>query len=139
LTLGEKPTAFEKAAQGQRKRIDLSSSIGLSLGQDGNIIDVIPDKPAYKAGVGPGMKVVAINTRKFTSQVLDEALAACKQPGHPITLLVENGDFFRTYTLDYHDGPRHPRLERVKEQPDLLSKILAPLTGPVAKTPAATP
>ena len=106
---------------------------------DGKISDVIPDTPAYKAGVGPGMKVVAVNTRRFTPQVLDEALAARKKPGHPITLLIEDGDFFRTYALDYHGGPRHPRLERMKGQPDLLSKILAPLTGPVAKTPAATP
>ncbi len=137
LTLGDKPTAFEKAAQGLRKRIDVSSSIGLMLGQDGNITDVVPGTPAYKAGVGPGMKLVAVNTRRFSPEVLEEALAACKNADRPITLLVENGDFFRTYPLDYQAGPRHVRLERLKRQPDLLSKILAPLTGTAEKKPAA--
>jgi len=138
VTLGDKPTAFGKAAQGLRKRIDASSSIGLMLGQEGNITDVIPGTPAYKAGVGPGMKLVAVNTRRFAPEVLEDALAACKKPDQPVTLLVENGDFYRTYTLDYQGGARHARLERLKKQPDLLSKILAPLTGTAEKKPTAT-
>jgi hypothetical protein len=68
--------------------------------------------------------------------VLDEALAASKK-GQTITLLLEDGDFYRTYTLDYHGGPRHAHLERLKGQPDLLTKILTPLTGPNEKKPAA--
>lgn len=128
VALGDKPTAFEKATEGLRKRIDLSSSVGLSLGAEGNISDVIVDTPAYKAGVGPGMKIVAINMRRFSSKVLDEALAAAKSQGQPIVLLLEDGDFFRTYSIDYRGGPRHARLERVQNQPDLLSEILSPLT-----------
>jgi predicted metalloprotease with PDZ domain len=129
LAFAEKPTSFEKAAQSLRKRIDLSPSIGLRLGEDGSIEDVVPGKAAYKAGIGPGMKLLAVNTRRFGREVLQEALAASKNPGTALSLLVENGDVFRTYTLDYHDGARHPRLERVKDQPDLLSKILAPVTS----------
>lgn len=138
VILGDKPTAFEKAAQGLRKRIDLSSSIGLTLGQDGSIADVIPGKPAYKAGVGPGMKMVAVNMRRFSPDVLQDALVACRNPAQPVALLLEDGDFFRTYTLDYHDGPRYAHLDRLKQQPDLLSKILTPLTGTAEKKPAPT-
>ena len=137
VTLKDKPTAFEKAAQTLRKGIDLSSSIGIVLSQDGAITDVIPGTAAYKAGVGPDMKLVAVDTRRFNPKVLDEALAACKKPGQPVTLLIEDGDFFRTYTLDYHDGPRYPHLERRKDQPDLLDKILSPLTGPPPKKAAS--
>jgi predicted metalloprotease with PDZ domain len=132
LVFADKPTAFEKAAQGLRKQIDLSSSIGLLLGQDGNIADVVHGKPAYRAGLGPGMKVIAINTRRFSPEVLQEALAATKKQGQAVELLVENGDIFRSYTVDYHDGARHPRLERLPGQPDLLTSILAPLTGSTA-------
>jgi predicted metalloprotease with PDZ domain len=135
VTLGDKPTAFEKAVQGLRKRSDASSSIGLALGPDGEIGDVVLGTPAYKAGIGPGMKLVAVNSRRFSSKVLDEALAASKK-GQTITLLLEDGDFYRTYTLDYHGGPRHAHLERLKGQPDLLTKILSPLTGPNEKKPA---
>ena len=46
----------------------LSSSIGLSLGQDGEISDVVLGTPAYKAGIGPGMKLVAVNARRFSPE-----------------------------------------------------------------------
>jgi predicted metalloprotease with PDZ domain len=138
LAFADKPTPFEKAAQTLRKQIDLSPSIGLRLGQDGNIGDVVPGKAAYKAGLGPGMKVLAVNTRRFTPEVLQDALTAGKRPGQAIELLVENGDIFRTYTLDYHDGARHPRLERVRDQPDLLSPILASLTAPAKENKSVT-
>jgi predicted metalloprotease with PDZ domain len=137
VAFAEKPTPFERAAQGLRKQIDLSPSLGLRLGQDGIIVDVLPGKPAYRAGLGPGMKVVAINTRRFGPEVLQEALSASKKPGQALELLVENGDSFRTYALDYHGGARHARLERVPEEPDRLSKILAPRTSPPGEMGAA--
>jgi predicted metalloprotease with PDZ domain len=130
LAFAEKPTPYEKAAQALRKQIDLSASLGLQLAQDGGIADVIPGKPADKAGLGPGMKVLAVNTRRFSPEVLQDALAAGKKPGTRMELLVENGDIFRTYVLDYHGGARHPRLERIPGRPDLLSQILTPLTSP---------
>jgi predicted metalloprotease with PDZ domain len=126
LSFAEKPTAFEKAAQALRKQIDLSSSLGLRLSQEGVIADVVPGTPAYKAELGPGMKVLAINMRRFSPEVLHDALAASKKPDSTLEILVENGDIFRTYKVEYHDGARHPRLERLQGQPDLLSKILAP-------------
>ncbi len=136
VTLGDKPSGFEKAAQGLRKRIDLSSSVGISLSAEGNVNDVLPGSPAYKAGLGPGMKLVAVNTRHFSPKVLDEALAATKKADQPIALLVEDGDFYKTYSLEYRGGARYAKLERLKGQPDLLSKILSPLTGPNEKKPA---
>ncbi|MGH9675934.1 MAG: hypothetical protein ACRD36_02430, partial [Candidatus Acidiferrum sp.] len=130
LAFADKPTSFEKAAQALRKRIDLSASIGLLLTNEGAIGDVVRGTAAYKAGLGPGMKVVAINGRRFSPEILQEALAAAKKPDASLELLVENGDIFRTFTVEYHDGARHPRLERLPDQPDLLSKILAPRTAP---------
>jgi hypothetical protein len=42
-----------------------------------------------------------------------------------MTLLVENRDFFTTYSLDYHGGIRNPHLERSASK-DVLSQVLAP-------------
>jgi predicted metalloprotease with PDZ domain len=128
LTFADKPSAFEKAAEAAKKQVDLAPSIGLRLSQDGAITDVLPGKPAYKAGLGPGMKVLAVNSRRFTGDLIHEAVADTKKSG-TISLLVENGDIFRTFTIDYNQGGRHARLERSKDKPDLLSKILAPLTA----------
>jgi predicted metalloprotease with PDZ domain len=136
VALGDKPSGFEKAAQGLRKRLDLSASIGLSLTSEGAISDVVMDSPAYKAGVGPGMKLVAVNSRRFSPKVMDEALAAAQKHSQSILLLLEDGDFFRTYRIDYRGGAKFARLERLKGQPDLLSKILSPVTGPNEKKTA---
>jgi predicted metalloprotease with PDZ domain len=128
----DKPSLFEKAAQALHKQIDLSPSLGLRLGQDGSILDVVPGKAAFKAGIGPGMKVLAINTRRWSSEVLEEELAAAKKPGESLEILIENGDILRPYKVDYHDGTRHARLERVADKPDLLSQILT------SQTPGST-
>ena len=41
----------------------------------------------------------------------------------PIELLVRKGNNLRTIALDYHDGLRYPRLERIKGTPDRLEAI----------------
>jgi hypothetical protein len=42
-------------------------------------------------------------------------------------LIVSTDNEFRTVRLDYHDGERYPRLERIDGTPDLLDQILKPL------------
>jgi len=39
---------------------------------------------------------------------------------------VENGEFYRTYSLDYHSGERYPYLEREIAKTDLLGAIIKP-------------
>jgi hypothetical protein len=42
-------------------------------------------------------------------------------------LLLENGDDFATYRIDYAGGERYPDLERDSTRPDVLSQIVKPL------------
>src|SRR5258708_953781 len=90
--------------------------------------DVIVGSPAYQAGVGSGMKLMAVNGRKWTPAVLHAALKAATSDGQSVELLVENAQFFQTRSVPYHDGDRNPHLERVSAQPDLLDEILKPLS-----------
>src|SRR5512140_2756944 len=81
--------------QGRRKKTtDRQWSIGLSLDEKGVIQDATEGRPAARAGAGPGMRVVAVNGRKFSAAVLDAAIAEAQQSGKPIDLLVESNDFF---------------------------------------------
>jgi predicted metalloprotease with PDZ domain len=89
---------------------------------------VIVDSPAYAAGLGPGMKLLAVNGRKYSPPVLHAALKAAQASVDPIELLVENAQYLKTYSVTYHNGDRNPHLERVPDQADLLSDILKPLT-----------
>jgi len=107
-----------------RRSVGTRYSLGLELGADGNIADTIEGMPAALAGVGPGMKLVAVNGRRFSPEVLKDALKAAKDGSTPIELLVENTDYYKTYKIDYHGGEKYPHLVRDELRPDLLSDIL---------------
>ena len=98
-------------------------SIGLELREDGTITDTIEGMPAAVAGIGPGMKLIAVNGRQYSPEVLRDALKAGKGATPPLELLVENTDYYKTYKLDYHGGERYPHLVRDESKPDLLSEI----------------
>ncbi len=98
-------------------------SIGLDLREDGTISDTIEGMPAALAGVGPGMKMIAVNGRQYSPEVLRDAIRAGKNTSGPLELLVENTEYYKTYKLDYHGGERYAHLVRDESKPDLLSEI----------------
>ncbi|MBI3823122.1 MAG: M61 family metallopeptidase [Planctomycetes bacterium] len=114
-----------KARESDEKSINTACSIGLLVNDDGKVSDVIPGKAADKAGVGPGMRVLGVNDRRFTTERFREALAATAK-GQKLKLLVENQEYFRTFTLDYADGDRYPHLERDAGKADLLAETFRP-------------
>ncbi len=120
LSVQPTPSEMYRVHEGSDKSIDLTTSIGLLLKEDGTVADIIPDKAADRARIGPGMKLVAVNARRWSADLLREAIQATRSGG-PLELLVENAQFFRTYTLDYKEGARYPGLVRNEAIPDLLS------------------
>lgn len=113
-----------KAWETSDKQIGALYSIGLLVGFDGAIEDTVEGLPAAQAGIGPGMRVVAVNGRSFTPVVFLDALRATTQRGQALELLVENADYFKTYNLDYHGGEKYPHLVRDESKPDVLSEII---------------
>jgi len=73
-----------------------------------------------------GMKVVAVDGRKYSSEVMKEALARAKTSTTPIALLTESNELYETHAVDWHGGERYRVLERDTSKPDLLEQILAP-------------
>ena len=128
LIYAETPTPLQKAYEARNKEVDLSASLGMVVGEDGTIKDVIPGRAAYRAGVGPDMKILAVNGRRWTGDSPDDmlraAVAATKTSIKPLELILENGEYVRTCTVDYHSGAKYPRLERIPGTEDLLSVIL---------------
>ncbi|MFZ1156801.1 MAG: M61 family peptidase [Candidatus Sulfotelmatobacter sp.] len=120
----ETPSEMERGAEGAFHFLDVVFSIGLRLREDGTISDTIEGLPAAKAGIGPGMKLIGVNGRKFSNEVLRDALKAGKTSSQPLELLVENTDYYKTYKLDYHGGEKYPHLVRDESKPDLLTDIL---------------
>jgi predicted metalloprotease with PDZ domain len=113
-------------------------SLGLWLDEGGRVLDVVGGLPAERAGIAPDMRVVAIDGRKQSKDVLRDALARAK-PGGTIEFIVESGDFFRTVRVDARGGERYPHLDRDGSKPDVLAKILAPRTPRPAEAVMAPP
>jgi predicted metalloprotease with PDZ domain len=128
LVYNDQPNIFSKAIEKLFKSADFSFSLGFTLAEDGKFNDVIVGSPAYQSGIGPGMKLIAVNGRKWTPRVMRAALKAAQGTVAPIELLVENSEFYQTYSISYHQGEQNPHLERISERPDRLALLLTPLT-----------
>ena len=110
----------------QRKFMNLSYSIGLIVNAEGMVLDVIPELPAAKAELAPGMKIVGVNGRGWSADALHDAIASTKSAATPIELRVENGSFQENYKVAYRGGERYPHLERDATQANLLDEIIKP-------------
>ncbi len=120
-----------RAAEEESKLYDFWYSLGIMVQGEGGsddagsgiVRDIVPGMPAAAAGVGPGMKLVAVNGRRYSEKGLRDALRAAKESHEPIELLVENVDTFATVKVDYHGGEAYPHLERDASRPDVVSAI----------------
>ena len=119
-------TAEPQRTTGRREIPADLYSIGLQLSQDGTVSDAIVGGPAFKAGISPGMKVVAVDGRAYTHDRLEDAIQNSTGGSAPIALLVVNDDYYRTCQVDYHGGLRYPHLERDASKPDYLDDLIKP-------------
>jgi predicted metalloprotease with PDZ domain len=127
LVYNDNPNEIESVREKVRKTVDLTQSVGLLLEENGRIEDVIYDGPSFKAGMGPGMKITAVNGSVYSPTILKEAMEAAQATTAPIRLIAANGTEVQTYSVDYHDGIRYPHLERDESRPNYLDEILHPL------------
>ena len=124
LVYDDTPSDFIKSGEA-RRGTSFGYSLGLSIGRDGTLRDVLWDGQGFKAGLTAGMKVVAVNGRAYDGGRLKDAVIAAHKPGNTdrIVMLVQDAEYFRDVTFDYHDGLRYPHLERIDGTPDLLKPI----------------
>ena len=127
LVYTDKPSAYQRSAEAERKVADFSASLGVTVAsKDGRISDVRWNGPAFKAGLGASGNLIAVNSRTFTPERLQEAIVAAKGGNAPIELLVKEGDLYRSVRVDYREGLKYPHLERITGAEDRLSAILEP-------------
>jgi predicted metalloprotease with PDZ domain len=122
------PSDYFKAAEKTYNSLNAMYSVGLTANsKSGDIDDVLWNGPAYKAGLAPGMTLIAVNGRAFTPEVFREAVREAQGSGAPIQLLVKNLAYYTTCNVDYHGGLKYPHLERVAGTADYLDQIITPL------------
>ena len=126
LVYTDTPTDYFKAREAYRKYTDFSYSLGFRVKADGSLLSVQWEGPAFKQGLNAGMKIIAVNGVEFDADKLKEALKAAQtDKTAQIELWVKVDDHYKIIKIDYHDGIRYPKLERVDGTPDLWSDILA--------------
>ncbi len=129
LIYTDKPNDYTAAEEAVSTSVNAWWSIGLRVGTNGKISDVLMGSVAYKAGLGPGMQIVAVNGRQYADQLFKNAIADAKGNTTPIELIVNNTSYYKVLKLDYHDGLRYPHLQPVSGSSHLLDDILKPLAG----------
>ena len=127
LVYNDTQSDYQGALETANKTSYFSYSLGFHLNEEGGIGDVVPGMPAAEAGLAPGMKIVEINGRSYSVDGLREALHEGKTSRNALELRVLNGDFAKTYKIDYHGGELFPHLKRDSARPDLLQQIIKPL------------
>ena len=126
LTYADKPNSWSAMGNAESGTFNFWYSLGFYPDKTGNIADVLKGGVADKNGIGPAMKIVAVNGRAYSPDVLKAAVHDATGSGPAIELIVENTGYFKVIKLDYHGGERYPQLERVSGTPSYLDDILKP-------------
>jgi predicted metalloprotease with PDZ domain len=129
LVYTEERSDLWKSREDARKAIDLSYSLGLTAHDNGDIVDVHLNTPAYAAGVTPATRIIAVNGRQYSTSVLHHAVEDSTKSTGPIQLLIKDGEYYKTFNVDYHGGEKYPHLVRDKTKADLISDIVRPHAG----------
>ena len=128
LVYTEERSPFQRNAESYGKSASFAYSIGLTFGDGNTVTQVQWDSPAFNAGIANGSQIIAVNGSTYSAEALRRAITEAKDTSEPIELIVKTEDEYRTVAIDYHDGLRYPRLERIPGAPDRLSAILRPRT-----------
>jgi predicted metalloprotease with PDZ domain len=99
---------------------------GTDMSGEGVVSDVRENSPAWRAGLAPGMHILAVDNQQFSPDVWAYAIRRAQHSSAPVSLIVSQTGWFQTLSLDYHGGVRYPHLERVEGVPDMLEVIAAP-------------
>lgn len=124
LVYTAEPTPYFRGVEKGRGAVDVTYSIGLGVAKDGDIGSVIWDSPAFKVGLDVGTTILAVNGQSYTGDRLKAAIMAAKGTRDPIRLTVRQNEQVREVAIDYHDGPRYPRLQKVGTGDGGLDRLL---------------
>jgi predicted metalloprotease with PDZ domain len=128
LVFTETMNEHQRSEEIVSQEVDVEYSLGFHVHATGGeesdrILDVIPGSPADKAGLAPGMHLLAVNGRRWTPELLRDAIKRAKNNKEPIELLAENNDYFQTFRVEYHGGEKYPHLEAIGGKTDVLAEI----------------
>lgn len=121
---------FMAGREKTRETIDWSYGLGIKTDDDGELLEVVQDSPAFAAGLAPGGKLVGVDGVEFSPEALRSGMERAVAAGRPLALLVERRGELRTAEVTLVRGAVFPHLERIAATPDALARIFAPRAQP---------
>ena len=139
LVFTETVNEHQRSEEIVSQEVDVEYSLGFQVHATGGeesdrILEVIPGSPADQAGLAPGMHLLAVNGRRWTPELLRDAIKRAGNNKEPIELLAENNDYFQIYRVEYHGGEKYPHLEATSGKIDVLAEISRMKAAPAAAT-----
>ena len=86
--------------------------------------DVMYDSPAWRAGVGPGLKILTVNQQRWSLDAWRQAVANDSKNGGKIAFEVESDSGRKSLSVAYAGPERFPRLEADPARFDMLEDII---------------
>jgi predicted metalloprotease with PDZ domain len=134
LDYSDLPDPYFNAYEADDRAVDLMASVGVVVDDPavddltadrapGKLLDVLWNGPAFRAGLAPGMTIIAVDGDKYSADVLRAVVRGSGTSLKPISLLLENDGSYTSVTLDYHGGSRYPYLKRIPGTVDRLSDL----------------
>jgi predicted metalloprotease with PDZ domain len=124
LKYADKPPAAGPRVTAPPADNPAADSLGVVI-VNGRVRSVDPGLPADKAGLAPGLRVIGVNGKRYSTNRLRDAIAD-SVTRKKVEFLLEDGDEFRTVVVPYADGLRYLELARADGRPDVLGAILKP-------------
>lgn len=126
LVYNDTEPSWEKQGIPAEFGTSFATSIGFRVMHDGTIGSVQWGSPAFKAGIVPGMKIVAVDGNAgAAAEIVKDAILHAEKNTKPIHLVVKKNGKVHNVDVNYHGGLRYPHLERIPGTPDRLDAILA--------------
>ena len=125
LTYTDTASSMTKLAMKVSKTLDLTWSLGLTVGKGAKVASVVWEGLAYNAGVTVGLEIVAVNGLPYTDDILKDAVTAAKGTTAPTRLTVKNEFRVRDVTIQWNGGHRYPQLQKTGSGDGALDRLLA--------------
>jgi predicted metalloprotease with PDZ domain len=132
LVYTAQPSRYERAIEDvgpgelSRSGVNAMFSVGLFLDRHGKVEDVLWNGPAFQAGLAPGMQLVSINRRPYTTARLWSAIIQAQRTRQPLLITATYDGATTPYTIHYTGGLKFPHLIRQRATRNYLRQILAP-------------
>ncbi|MDC0295501.1 hypothetical protein OAL35_01450 [bacterium] len=112
-----------------RGGIDLLDSVGVFLSVDGKVQRILLGSVAEKAGMAPDDQVIAVGELKWSPDRILNAFRNAERDRTPVSLLLSRAEEMKTLQIHHDAGLKYWNLTRDLSKPDLLEKILMPISG----------